>query len=423
MEFSNLFFRLPVVTLTNKLSTKLVIFIIFFASNFISKSCLAQRTILNFNSNNNQLTTPPNLEQKRRLISDQKPENLNSLPLSPGDKIKILVRGEGGEIFNGDYEVNLYGNIELPYLDSISVGGLDSNEVKQKLRAIFLEKQFFKPELLEISVQVLSFGAIQVSVSGDVFEPGRIVINDSENNAPISSDDIPGDNPLDRYLTQALKSVGGVKPTADLTKIEIFRQGKLYKIVDISGVLSGNLFEDVPLIDEDQIIVPSTKVFQTNLVRPSPITPEEIPLYVANLSEPSGGRALEGASRISETRFDYGTRLAQILISAQCLGGDFIQRNRYALLVRTNPVTKEVTTLNQLVEDIVTNPNLQEEINPFLMPNDGVACYDSKLTNTTNFFQFLNTVLSPFNTLSNILNNFDNFFRNNNFNNNNFNRR
>lgn len=389
---------------------KILLATLFFYVNLINS---VEATPLKTKETNKNSFKYPVLNQKNLIFNSQVVQGTN-LPLSPGDKIKIMIQGEGGEIFSGNYQVNLYGDIELPYLDSIRVRGLDVREVREKLKDILLSKQFFRPELLQVSVQVLSFGPIQVNVNGAVFEPGRIVINDRESNESNFVDDIVGDNPLDRYLTNALKLAGGVKPTADLSRTEIIRSGKKYKTVDLYGIFSSKTIEDIPLIDGDVVIVHSKKEFQIELIRPSPITPDEIPLFIANLTDPSGGRALEGASRISETNFDYGTRLSNILITAQCLGGNFIEGDRSALLIRTDSVTQEVITLDNSVEEIITNSSAQAEINPFLMPNDGIACYDSDLNNTAGFFQFLSTILSPFSVFSNILNNFDNFFGGNN---------
>jgi polysaccharide export outer membrane protein len=378
--------------------------------NLEPKTRGGDETLQEINQENRQL-----FEQTFGKLKLNQPEpTVSNLPLSPGDRLKITIAGDGGELFNGDYEVNIYGNLELPYLEPLPVKGLDPTEVRNKLREILLAKQFFKPELLQVSVQVLSFGPIRVNISGEVFEPGRIVINDTD---PSTSQSVPqidtvvGDNPLDRYLTTALKTGGGITPNADLRQIEIIRYGKKYKTVDVSGILKGEPIEDIPLVDEDQIIVPKTEEFQAELVRPSPITPDDIPLYVSNLSQPAGGRALEGASRISETRFVYGSRLSQILISAQCLGGNAIDRDRFALLVRADPISQEITTINKSVEEIVIDSPIQEDLNPFLMPNDGIACYDSATANARNFFGLISDFLTPFSIFSNIWTQIDRIFQ------------
>ncbi len=358
------------------------------------------------------LSSRQEISLSQSILLSQPQQNISGLPLSPGDRLRIKIPGEGGELFSGDYEVNLYGNLEIPYLDPLPVGGLQTKEVQQKLRKILLDKEFFLPELLQISVQILDFGAIRVDISGEVFDPGRIVINDGSKNQNTSETDaVAGDNAMDRYLSKALKTVGGITPRADLTQIEIIRYGKKYQTVDFSGIFDGEPIEDIPLVDGDQIIVRKAEKFQPELVRPSPITPDDIPLYVSNLSDPAGGRALEGASRISETRFVYGSRLSQILISAQCLGGDFIERGRFVILVREDVITKEVSVINESVETIVLESPTQEEMNPFLMPNDGIACYDSNIANARNFFSLLSTFLTPFSLLSNIWREFDLIFQ------------
>jgi polysaccharide export outer membrane protein len=226
---------------------------------------------------------------------------------------------------------------------------------------------------------------------------------------------IPGDNPLDRYLTIALRNAGGIKPTADLTQIEIIRGDRLLRKIDLSGIFQGDPIEDLPLIANDRVIVPrSPQGFQKSLVRRSIITPRLVPLYVSNISQPVLGRSQENLTRASTVNFAYGTRLSQVLIFSDCIGGNFIEDERRALLVRVDSQTEEVKALQYSVEEVVRRSPLQEELDPLMMPYDGVACYDSALANSENFFTLLNNFLRPFETISNIFRALDNFFFDNN---------
>uniref|UniRef100_A0ACD5GVM7 Uncharacterized protein n=1 Tax=Desertifilum tharense IPPAS B-1220 TaxID=1781255 RepID=A0ACD5GVM7_9CYAN len=44
-------------------------------------------------------------------------------------------------------------------------------------------------------------------------------------------------------------------------------------MIDVSGVFTGELLDDVPLIAGDRIIIPEREIIQSELVRPSQITP------------------------------------------------------------------------------------------------------------------------------------------------------
>jgi len=323
-----------------------------------------------------------------------------SLPLSPGDILRILIPGTGGEEFSGDYEVNLEGNLEIPFFDPLPVAGLDAQQVRRKLRDILLARKFFRPELLHVNVQVLEFAPIQVNVAGNIFFPGSVLLNQQVMNGSTreaQSALLPGDNPLSCYLTRALQGAGGIKPTADVTQIQVLRGGRSI-IVDLSGVFTGKQIAYLPLIAGDRVIVPDSGTFQNQLVRPSQITPAKIPLYVANLTNPGDGRTVNNNQSIIQ--FEYGTRLFQALIASQCTGGSLTNANRRAILVKTNRTTAEVTTIEGSVEDLLdTSTDVR---NPFLMPNDAVICYDSSITNTRDIFDTLSDILSPFDLLRRI---------------------
>lgn len=98
----------------------------------------------------------------------QKP--LAALPLSPGDRIRILI--PEGELFNGVYEVNLDGNIQIPYLEPIPVKGLEIFQVKQEITKNLVDRKYFQPKFLQVNVSILQWAAIQVNVSGAVFQGG-----------------------------------------------------------------------------------------------------------------------------------------------------------------------------------------------------------------------------------------------------------
>ena len=326
------------------------------------------------------------------------------LPFSPGDRIRITIPGLGGEEFTGEYEVNFNGDLEIPYLGAFPAVGLVSSEVEARLRDALLQQQFFLPSQLRVSVQVLDYSPIQVAVTGEVFEPGRILIS-TENSviADFQGDviELPGDNPLERYLTSALKAIGGVKPTADVSKVQVLR-GTESIVVDLSGIFSGTTVNDFPLIAGDQIIVPNAGEFQRELVRPSQITPDSINTYVSNVTVP-GGTILGGTDNINVATFEYGINLAQALVSARCVGGtQSTNANRRALLIQTDGVTGGLTTSEYSITDLVSDSTESSDANPFLMPDDAIACYDSRNTNVRGVLGTVVDFLNPINLLINL---------------------
>ena len=330
------------------------------------------------------------------------------IPLSPGDRLSILVPGIGGEEFTGEYEVNFNGDLEIPFLEPVPVLGLVSSQVEARLRDRLVAQQLFLANQVRVSVQVLDYAPVQIAVTGEVFEPGRLLLSRETSVVADAEGDVvelPGDYPLERYLTSALKAIGGVKPTADVSKVQVLR-GTESVLVDLSGVFSGDAVVDYPLIAGDQVIIPDAGEFQIGLVKPSQITPDSIDLYVSNVTEPGGGNVLSGVGDINVASFEYGTNLAQALVSARCVGGTrSTNANRRALLIQTDDTTGALTTAEYSVTDLVSESTQSMEGNPFLMPDDAIACYDSRNTNVRGILGTVTDFLNPINLLINLFDN------------------
>ncbi|NEO61030.1 MAG: polysaccharide export protein [Moorea sp. SIO4G2] len=325
-----------------------------------------------------------------------------ALPLSPGDRLRLFVAGEEeipeAERFSATYEVNLDGYIKFPYLDPILAAGREVSEIEQDLVKALLEGGFFHADFLKVSIQLFEWAPIQVTVGGAVFEPGRVLINDTDSKGrdlPASIATVSGDYPPERYLTFAILTAGGIKPNANIEQVRLVR-GEQEQVIDLSGVFSGSPVEDIPLIAGDQIIVPTRELPQYYLARPSQLTPSTIPVFLSNLTNPNNGREL----RIQEV--EYGSRLSQAVIAASCVGGtESTNADRRALLLQTDRTTGETLAIERSVEDLVKKPN-DEQVNPVLMPRDSVACYDSTVTNVKSVFDFIGDIFNPIRIIKDI---------------------
>jgi polysaccharide biosynthesis/export protein len=320
-----------------------------------------------------------------------------SLPLSPGDRLKIAI--PEGELFQGIYEVNLDGTLKIPYLSSIPVAGLEPSQVEKVLKQEFIKAELFNPEFVQVSVQVNEWAAIQVSVAGATFQPGRVIINQRSPEDLANGIQASGDYPPQRFLTAALQSAGGIMPNADVKNIQLIRNGQKTTF-DFSGVFNGETVAEVPLIAGDQIIVPDVGHFQNELVRPSQITIPGLRVFLSNLTQPSTSNSSSSIDKDSSA-FVYGSRFSQAVVAANCAGGSAQNAKRRAVLVRTDRMTGETMAIDRPVEDLLRATN-NDETNPFLMPDDGVACYDSKTTNLRGVAQALGEIFSPFSLLFNL---------------------
>lgn len=317
---------------------------------------------------------------------------LAALPLSPGDRIRLLI--PEGELFNGVYEVNTDGTISIPYLAPLPVVGLEISTIQELIKTQLITKKYFQPQFLQISVVPLALAPVAVNVSGETFQTGRVLINNRS--AEVRAQQLTqssGDYAPDRFLTSALRGAGGVMPTADITKISIIRQNKKLT-VDLTGIFTGEPVEDIPLIAGDTIIVPKRDTIDPRIVRPSQITPPGIVIFLSNLTIPANSNSTSGINRDSSS-FPYGSRFSQAVFAANCVGGTTpTNAPRRAVLVRTDRPSGETVAIDRSVEDLIRNSK-DQITNPFLMPQDSVACYDSTVTEVRGVLEFVGDILNP----------------------------
>ncbi|MEM6253694.1 MAG: polysaccharide export protein [Cyanobacteria bacterium P01_D01_bin.156] len=332
--------------------------------------------------------------------------NGQDLPFSPGDRIRLRIPGVGGEAFSGDYEISFNGILEIPFIEPILAAGLSPSLLQEKIRLTLLDNQFFQPDKLRVSVQTLEYSPVHVSISGAVFQTGRLLLsrdNSAFADTATLSADISGDYPLQRYLTSALKATGGIKPNADISQISVIRDG-VTKLVDLSGIFSGSQVTDYPLIAGDEVVVPDSGVFQDMFVQPSQITPDSVDLYISNLTEPVRSRSLEGSGDINVSSFKYGANLVQVLVASGCVGGTrSTNAARQATLIQSDLVTEAINVSEYRISTLVREGDHSRENNPLLMPDDAIACYDSRNTDIRGIFDTVTDFLSPINILRNIL--------------------
>lgn len=317
---------------------------------------------------------------------------LEAIPLSPGDRIRLLI--PEGELFNGVYEVNTDGTISIPYLAPVPVVGLELTNIQELIKTQLISKKYFQPEFLQISVTPLALAPIAVNVSGETFQTGRVLINNRS--AEVRAQQLTqtsGDYAPDRFLTSALRGAGGVTPTADITKISIIRQNKQLT-VDLSGIFNGEPVEDIPLIAGDTIIVPKRDTIDPRIVRPSQITPPGITVFLSNLTVPASSNSSSAIGKDASS-FPYGSRFSQAVFAANCVGGNTpTNAPRRAVLVRTDRPSGETVAIDRSVEDLIRNSK-DQIANPFLMPQDSIACYDSTVTEVRGILEFVGDILNP----------------------------
>ena len=327
--------------------------------------------------------------------SKRRPANLQdrlTMRFSPGDRFNLLV--PGSPEFSGDYAVNADGRIILPFSGMVAAVGLTNEELGKRIQAEFVRSGLFKDEFFRVSIRPVQYAPINVSVSGAVFYPGRHGINsirDSDKLASVMAKF--GDSPVDRFIPAAMQAAGGVRPDADLSRVLLKRGAQTYTL-DWRGAFTGEPVDDVALIEGDQIYVEETSCFQSELVRPTQITPPGIRIFQSNLTVPSASNASSAIGK-DTLGIPYGTRFLQGLVNTNCVGGSLASNaRRYGVLISRNPKTMKTEVIQRSVEELVRSAD-RDTINPYLMPDDAITCYDSAITDAREIATTVQTILTP----------------------------
>jgi len=297
--------------------------------------------------------------------------------LSPGDRVFLSM--EDGEEFVGSYAVGNDGQLRIPYLHPLSVRGRSVEAAEERLAAAMVSEGLLAPGNTRVSLEPQLWAAVKVHVSGAVFAPGPVIVNDrSHVETRPDMKTRSGDFAPDRYLAAALRAAGGLRPDADLNRAVLIRDG-IETPIDLRPMLDGNPVAEPPLLDGDRIVIASVGGFQPILARPSALTAPGFRIYASNLSIPSPSNA-QSAVAGEATRLPSGARLSHALASANCIGGtQMTNAHRTALLVTRNPMTQEVSSHVYRVYEVTRYAN-DPANNPYLLPEDAIACFDGSVT-------------------------------------------
>jgi polysaccharide biosynthesis/export protein len=319
---------------------------------------------------------------------------------STGDRFNVQVPGAAE--FSGDYVVNADGRVILPFAGELPVRGQTNAELTRAIEQSLIKAKLFEAQGFKIAVRPVKYAPINVTVSGAVFLRGRVTIGGGSDEKSDRALTKTGDSAADRFVGAALRAASGVRPDADLANVRLTRNGKTF-VLNWRGALTGEPVDDIPLLDGDHIHVGEAACFQSALVRPSQITLTGIRLLVSNLTVPANNNANSMITK-DGTSLPYGTRLLSGVVVANCAGGTLASNaGRYAVLITRNPKTMETEVIQRSIEELILSPD-RDTINPYLMPDDAIVCYDSAITDVRETANTLSTLLAPFSTWQNAVN-------------------
>ncbi|MEZ5850152.1 MAG: polysaccharide biosynthesis/export family protein [Hyphomicrobiaceae bacterium] len=320
---------------------------------------------------------------------------------SPGDRLNVFVYG--AQDFSGDYVVNLDGTVVLPYAGPVRAVGLTNEELGRRIADSYVKSGIFVRNALKLTTRPVQYAPINVRITGAVFSEGRHGINHIRDSDKLDKMLAKfGDSPTGRFVPAALQAAGGVRPDADLSRVKVTREGRTFTL-DWRGAITGEAVDDMPLIEGDHVDVPESGCFQSALVRPTQVTPPGIRIFTSNLTAPSPGAGQQGNPQQANS-VPYGTRFLQGLVHANCVGGSLATNaRRYAVLISRNPRTRQTEVIQRPIEELVRSAH-RDKINPYLMPDDAIACYDSAVSDLKEILSLFGTVLGPASSAKYILN-------------------
>lgn len=320
--------------------------------------------------------------------------------LASGDRVHLNIAGDTDSL-SRVYVVAANGSIILDGRYVIKLAGKSIAEAERTVSQKLVTEGLIRGLRNSVRLQLLELGGVSVAVKGAVFEPGMIRVGErtAETRGVNLNNGDSGDRNVSRSLTAALRAAGGVRPDADLSAVYLVRDGQ-WSQIDLNGAIYGNVIDDVALTSNDQIIVGSAECFNADLVRPSKVTAPGIRVFMSNLSRPAASNASSAIGRDS-TSLPYGTRLSQAMVAANCVGGSAMNAARKVVLMSRNPLNGKSVVIQRSVEKLVRQDD-RDGKDPYLMPGDSLACYDSMAMNIRDVISLVGETASPYFLLKNI---------------------
>ena len=163
--------------------------------------------------------------------------------IAPGDELRIIIYGDNS--LEQNVKVDRNGNINIRGYGLFFASGNSFKTLKSRLKVFlgkYLSGLISDPQKTFMDVSLTQLRPVKVVVLGQVSAPGPHILNTSGS------------------ALSALYAAGGVKTSGTLREIKIYRNNKLYKIIDLYDYITkGKLGEDVRLTNNDIVFVDTRK--------------------------------------------------------------------------------------------------------------------------------------------------------------------
>jgi polysaccharide export outer membrane protein len=153
--------------------------------------------------------------------------------LGPGDVMDVQLYGQKSQTYT--LPVGRDGSLSFPDLGPINVGGMNFSSAKSLVEGRVRQQMIGTQARVTLS----ELRSVRVLVLGDAEQPGSYVVSSLST------------------VTNALFASGGVKPIGSLRNIQVKRDGRLIRSLDLYDVLlKGDTANDVRLQTGDAVFVP-----------------------------------------------------------------------------------------------------------------------------------------------------------------------
>jgi polysaccharide export outer membrane protein len=163
------------------------------------------------------------------------PVPVQSTTLGPGDVFYMDIVGE--KDLPREYQVAADGTVDLPYIHTVEVEGLEPQQVIRLVRQELMDRGILTNPSVIVSVK--EYNSKRVTVLGQVQKPGAFALS-------------PG-----MTLIQALSQAGGLNAIANKDRVNLTRKttdGALTVVISVDAITEGRA-PDIPLQAGDQIYV------------------------------------------------------------------------------------------------------------------------------------------------------------------------
>lgn len=153
--------------------------------------------------------------------------------LGPGDVMDVQLFGQKSQTYT--LPVGRDGSLSFPDLGPINVGGMSFSSAKSMVEGRVRQQMIGTQARVSLS----ELRSVRVLVLGDADQPGSYVVSSLST------------------VTNALFASGGVKPIGSLRNIQVKRDGRLLRTLDLYDVLlRGDTANDVRLQSGDAVFIP-----------------------------------------------------------------------------------------------------------------------------------------------------------------------